>query len=119
MNPNTASTPRRRFLKSTACTAAGALTARSWGQVSGANGDIRVAVVGFGGRGGSHIDAFSKMKGVKHVALCDLDQNVLDGMVRRMSEKTKSEIKGFKDIRQLLDTKEVDAVSIATPNHCH
>ena len=55
---------RRSFLQSTVLTtAATALMPlpRSWAQVAGANDTIRVAVVGFGGRGGNHIDAFSTM----------------------------------------------------------
>ncbi|MBP7950335.1 MAG: Gfo/Idh/MocA family oxidoreductase [Verrucomicrobiales bacterium] len=119
MNSASHSISRRQFLKSAALASGSLLTARSWSQVSGANGAIRVAVVGFGGRGGSHISAFSKMKGVRLVALCDVDQQVLDGMVKKMSQQTKGEIKGFRDIRQLLDSKEVDVISIATPNHWH
>ena len=54
---------RRSFLKQTAL-AAGAVswTAHSWSQVRGANEDIRMAVVGFNGRGKSHIEAWTKLK---------------------------------------------------------
>ncbi len=113
------SNSRRRFLKTTAFTAAASWTARSWAQVSGANEDIRIAVVGFGGRGGSHIGAFSKMPGVRLVALCDVDDKILQGEVKRLSEKTRSSVTGYKDIRKLLESKELDAISIATPNHWH
>ena len=110
---------RRHFLRNSALTSASLLSARSWSQVAGANGDIRVAVVGFGGRGGSHISAFSSMPGVRLVALCDVDEKVLDSNVAKMSAKTKTEVKGYRDIRKLLDAKDIDAVSIATPNHWH
>ena len=64
---------RRSFLKSTALGAAAfSLPARSWAQVNGSNSDVRVAVVGFGGRGQSHIEAFSKMSGVRVAGLCDV-----------------------------------------------
>ncbi len=46
-------------------------------RIAGANDDIRVAVVGFNGRGKSHIEAFSTMKGARLVALCDVDCAVL------------------------------------------
>ncbi len=115
----TRSLTRRRFLKSTALAGAVSWTARSWSQVPGANSDIRIAVVGFGGRGGSHIGAFSGMQGVRLVGLCDVDQNVLDGMVKKLSEKQKFDVKGHRDIRQLLESKDLDAISIATPNHWH
>lgn len=117
MNP--ARHSRRRFLQSAALTAASTWSARSWSRVAGANDDIRVAVVGFGGRGGSHIGAFSSMKGVRLVALCDVDQRILDAQVTTMSGKTKTDIRGCRDIRQLLDSKDIDVVSIATPNHWH
>jgi predicted dehydrogenase len=116
---NTSRFSRRRFLQTSALTAASAWTARSWSQVPGANSDIRMAVIGFGGRGGSHIGAFSNMKGVRLVALCDVDQKILDGEAKKLSEKKSMEVKGYRDLRQLLDSKELDAVSIATPNHWH
>src|SRR5438067_13776625 len=51
---------RRNFLKSSfAGAAACGLSPHSWSQVLGANEDIRVAVVGLNGRGGSHLDEFS------------------------------------------------------------
>jgi predicted dehydrogenase len=114
------STPltRRHFL-STAALASAGLSARSFGQVAGANEDIRMAVVGFGGRGGSHISAFSKMKGVRLVALCDVDAKVLEAQVKKVSAATGVDVKGYTDIRALLDAKDIDAISIATPNHWH
>ena len=110
---------RRQFLRTAGAAGITAWTARSRAQIAGANTDIRVAVIGFGGRGGSHIGAFSGMPGVRLVALCDVDQKVLDGEVKKVSEKTKTEVKGYRDLRQLFDAKDIDAVSIATPNHWH
>ncbi len=110
---------RRNFLKQTAL-AAGALTlpARSWAQVDGANSDIRVAVIGFNGRGKNHIDALRKIKGVRLAALCDVDSKVLDGGVANSKDRGES-VEGYTDIRKLLDNKNVDAITIATPNHWH
>ena len=110
---------RRQFLRTAGAAGITAWTARSRAQIAGANTDIRVAVIGFGGRGGSHIGAFSSMPGVRLVALCDVDQKVLDSEVKKVSEKTKTEVKGYRDLRQLFDAKDIDAVSIATPNHWH
>jgi hypothetical protein len=65
---------RRSFLKSTVLTgAAFSLSPRSWSQVAGANDDIRVAVIGFNGQGGSHISSLLKAKGARITALCDCD----------------------------------------------
>ena len=110
---------RRSFLKSSLLTTAAlSVPARFWAQVPGANNDIRIAVVGFGSRGASHIDAFSKLKGSRVVALCDADQNILDRAAKRFDDKG-APVKKFTDIRKLLEDKEVDAISTATPNHWH
>ncbi|HEX3719503.1 MAG TPA: Gfo/Idh/MocA family oxidoreductase [Verrucomicrobiae bacterium] len=110
---------RRAFLKKSAL-GAGALglSARSWGQVAGANDDIRIAVVGFNGRGANHISAWEKMKGVRLVALCDVDSNVLAHQVNRAKDQGRP-TGGYTDLRKLLANKDIDAISIATPNHWH
>jgi len=112
---------RRTFLKSTALTAAAAgLPASSWARVPGANDDIRIAVVGFGGRGKDHIDGFRKLasKGVRIVGLCDVDENILNAGVDSFAKRDEK-VEGFTDIRKLLEAKDLDAISIATPNHWH
>lgn len=110
---------RRDFLQTAAIASAGLLTARGWSQVAGANDDIRVAVMGLGGRGaGSAVKAFSKMSGVRLVAVCDVDSAHLDKVVKSLSTNG-IEVKGYTDCRQLLESNEIDAVSIATPNHWH
>jgi predicted dehydrogenase len=110
---------RRSFLKQ-AVFAAGALSlpARSWSQAPGANQDIRVAVIGCNGRGQSHIDAWAKMAGVRLTALCDVDRAVLDAGVKRCAESGAT-VAAYTDLRKLLESKNVDAISIATPNHWH
>jgi len=110
---------RRQFAKTTfAAAAALSLPARSWSQVAGANSDIRGAVVGFNGRGGSHVSAFSRMEGVRLTALCDADRNVLDRGVAR-AKAGGHEVEGYTDIRKLLESKNVDVIAIASPNHWH
>jgi len=109
-------TSRRQFLATAALGAASlAMPARSWAQVPGANSDIRIGVVGFNGRGKSHIDGFSKLPGVRLVALCDADRNVLDRAAKALGHPVEKYI----DIRKLLENKDIDAISIATPNHWH
>ncbi|MGV3771709.1 MAG: Gfo/Idh/MocA family protein [Verrucomicrobiales bacterium] len=112
-------TNRRTFLKQAAFGAAAlSIPARSWGQVSGANGDIRHAVIGFNGQGKSHIDGFSKTPGVRIVALCDVDANVLNREGKKLNDRNQP-VQLFTDLRRLLESKEIDTVSIATPNHWH
>src|SRR5687767_12347089 len=110
---------RRSFIKSTALGAAAlSLPARSWSQVEGSNSDVRVAVVGFGGRGMSHVEGFSKMSGVRVTALCDVDSKILDKEVSKFKAQGK-EVERHVDVRKMLESKNIDVVSIATPNHWH
>jgi predicted dehydrogenase len=114
---------RRNFLKSSLlATAALSLPARSWAQIAGANEDIRIAIIGFGGRGGDHINGYRKLRQsgekVRIAALCDVDIDILSKAVKGFHDQGAS-VAGFTDIRSLLESKEIDAVSIATPNHWH
>jgi predicted dehydrogenase len=107
---------RRTFLKTGALASAGAyLSARSYAQVAGASGDIRIAVIGLNGRGKNHLSEFNRIKGVRVAALCDVDSAVLAKAAAGQASGTKT----YTDIRKLLDDREIDAVSIATPNHWH
>jgi len=87
-------------------------------RVAGANGDIRFAVVGFNGRGKSHIQGLSEVNGTRLVALCDVDRNVLDREVKKCRDAGQK-VEGYTDIRKLLENDDIDVVSFATPNHWH
>ena len=106
---------RRTFIKNSALAAAVAgLSAQTYAQSAGANGDLRVAVVGFRSRGLEHIKELKKIKGVRIVALCDVDSKVV-----AKGLKDNPGAKGYTDIRKMLEDKDIDAVSIASPNHQH
>jgi predicted dehydrogenase len=111
---------RRSFLKNTAWAAAAAAVwpARSWAQTAGANGDIRIAVIGLNGRGKSHIDAFPRIPGVRLVALCDVDTAILNRAAQALRDKG-NPVQTYGDARELLARPDIDAVSIATPHHWH
>ncbi len=112
-------TSRRVFLKTaTLATAATVLSARSWGQVIGANGDVRVAVVGLNGRGRNHLTSLRALTGVRIVAICDVDRAVLE---KTAAELAKDGImpEKFTDVRTLLASPAIDAITVATPNHWH
>ena len=119
---------RRTFLRKSALAAASLSLLPKIGRTSaqpatnaripGANGDIRIGVVGFHGRGQEHISGFGKIKGVRLVALCDLDQAVRDAEVKKFKDKGE-DVTGYRDIRKLLENPDIDAISIATPNHWH
>jgi predicted dehydrogenase len=106
---------RRTFIKNSALAAAVAgLSAQTYAQSAGANGDLRVAVVGFRSRGNEHIKELKRIKGVRIVALCDVDSNVV---AKGLKENPGA--KGYTDMRKMLEDKDIDAVSIASPNHLH
>jgi predicted dehydrogenase len=110
---------RRRFLRNTALTAAAfSLPVRSWSQVKGANGDIRVAIVGFNGQGSGDMEGFRKIPGVRVVALCDVDKKVLAGGEQKFKDLGEP-IQTYTDVRKLLENKDIDVVHTATPNHWH
>jgi predicted dehydrogenase len=110
---------RRSFLKTSALASAGAaLSARSWSQVAGANGDIRVAVVGLNGRGRSHLQSLLQIKGVRVVALCDVDTAVL-ARAKASFASEGTAVKTYVDLREMVASGELDAVTIASPNHQH
>ena len=110
---------RRNFIKASTLTAAAfSLPARSWSRVIGANDDIRIAVAGFNGRGKDHIEGFRKLPGVRVVALCDADRNVLESEAQKFRNRSES-IETYTDIRKLLEDQNIDAVATATPNHWH
>ncbi|MGD0538799.1 MAG: Gfo/Idh/MocA family oxidoreductase [Verrucomicrobiota bacterium] len=122
---------RRTFLKGSLLTAAsaslapvftGCATSQPAARAVRANEDIRVAVVGFNGRGADHIRSLMKLREggekVRIVALCDVDSKVLGAAVASLTDKG-NPVTGYADVRKLLENPEVDALSIATPNHWH
>ncbi len=108
---------RRSFIKTSAL-AASALGFPAIARSQSPGSDIRVGVVGFNGRGGSHISDMLKINGVKITALCDVDEKVLAKGKDSLSKKN-ANVSTFTDVRKMLDSKEIDAISTATPNHWH
>jgi predicted dehydrogenase len=105
---------RRSFLKTAGlATAAAAFSARSWSQVAGANSAVRHAVIGLNGRGKNHIEGFAAVDGVRLAALCDVDTAIL------AATSPELRLERIRDIRELLVRKDIDTISIATPNHWH
>src|SRR5215212_2591324 len=115
---------RRGFLKNSIAGAGAGLLingTKATGNFFGANDTIRVGVAGINGRGGSHISEYSKMPDVKIVYLIDPDQRLFKKKGKKAStgEAATDEPKMVTDIRRALDDKDVDAISVATPNHWH
>jgi predicted dehydrogenase len=120
---------RRQFLKASALTAATAAVAPLFSgcetscscymrPATSPNEEIRVAVIGFNGRGKDHLKGLRELKNVRVVALCDVDKDVLNREFRE-AERLNEKVIPYQDIRLLLENKDIDAVTIATPNHWH
>jgi predicted dehydrogenase len=80
---------------------------------------VRIAVVGLRGQGNSHIRAYSGMQDVEIAALVDIDESILDQRLEQVEKSGRKRPARYVDIRKMLEDKEIDAVSIATPNHNH
>jgi predicted dehydrogenase len=107
---------RRKFLKTSAAAGvgfwvAGGMTPR---ESLSANEEIRFASIGVGGKGSS--DSSDAGRSGKMVAICDIDQSRLDGAGKKFTDAKK-----FDDYRKMLDEmhKNVDAVTVSTPDHNH
>lgn len=104
---------RRDFIRNAAVAAPAILTQGS------PNDRINLAVVGFHGRGRSHITGFAKVPNVRIAALCNVDERLFPDAVatveRLQGQRPATEF----DIRKLLERKDVDAISIATPDYWH
>jgi predicted dehydrogenase len=83
---------------------------------------LRVAVVGVRGRGMSHVGGFlSKSANADIVTVCDCDEAVIGPAMKKIGDAQKggAEVKYEKDIRKVVEDKNIDIISIATPNHWH
>ncbi|HXG46131.1 MAG TPA: Gfo/Idh/MocA family oxidoreductase [Methylomirabilota bacterium] len=111
---------RRSFIRSTALGAAACtvLPIRSLAQLRSSGDEIRVGVVGFKGRGQDHLTGLSKLPNVRITGLCDVDEEVLGKEHSKWKDRG-VQVEAHKDVRRLLDSKNVDVISIATPNHWH
>jgi predicted dehydrogenase len=114
---------RREFLDTMAVGAAGlavGATAKSYGQILGSNDRLNFAVIGLNSRAYAHLSALKANKDSARIShVCDVDSNIL----AKFAQSTQQEM-GYapatdKDFRKVLEEKDVDAITIATPDHWH
>jgi predicted dehydrogenase len=114
---------RREFLDALAVGAAGlavSTTAKSYAQIIGANDRLNFAVIGLNGRAYAHLSSLKANRNAARIShVCDVDSDILkkfaDAVLREMGEPAVAE----KDFRKILELKDVDAITIATPDHWH
>ena len=114
-------TSRRKFIKKTAIagSAAFVLPTIVSSKVFGANDRINAAVLGVHGRGKNHIKSLMAQDNVEITTLCDPDMNVLKDRQKEFKETYKKDVALEQDLRRVMDNKDIDVVTIATPNHWH
>jgi predicted dehydrogenase len=88
-----------------------------------ANDKLVFGAIGIGSpasRGtGIYHDALNLKRGVQYVAACDVDKRHLSNAIAMMKRDGSSDVKGYEDFRELLDNKDINAVTIAVPDHWH
>lgn len=111
---------RRSFIKKSALTSLGFTILPSLGNRVAASDRLRVAHIGVGGMGNNHIGWFAKLPEVEIVALCDVDEDHLNGSLKNLETLAPGgKVKGYGDFRDILDRRDIDAITCATPDHWH
>jgi predicted dehydrogenase len=117
-------TSRRNFIKQVGATGIGmtlgglTFSAKSYANIVGANERINMAVMGTNGRGAGMAQNFQKFPDTNVIYVCDVEEKALaKGLeaVKKAGGSPKSE----KDIRKVLESKDVDALLVTAPDHWH
>ena len=120
-------TTRRDFLRKAAAGTAmlsfgGVLegfSAKSYNNIVGANEKIKVGAIGVNSRGLALATNFAKMEDCEVICACDVDSRAVEKCAAAVSKIGGNKVKTYKDLRSMLENKDVDAVLIATPDHWH
>ncbi len=114
---------RREFIDALAVGTAGmavATTARSYDRILGSNDRLNFAIIGLNGRGYAHLASLNANKaGARISHVCDVDSTILKKFADATQQQTGEAPTAEKDFRRILALKDVDAITIATPDHWH
>ena len=119
---------RRTFAKQAAAaaavtavaTSARAASAASYMQIAGANERVNFATMGLNGRGYAHLSALKANKDRARLVYCaDVDKRPLAKFSAKAEQVLGYSVKTEQDFRKVLESKDVDAITIATPDHWH
>jgi len=114
---------RREFIDGlavSAATLAATTTAKSYSQIVGSNERLNFAVIGLNGRAYAHLSSLKANKAAARVThVCDVDANILSKFAEATQKEMGESANAEKDFRKILERKDVDAITIATPDHWH
>jgi len=89
------------------------------GQARNASDIVRVGVMGCNGRGKDHIAGFLRVPNCEIAYICDVDSRAVEQGVSLAARRQSTPPKGISDLRYMLEDPQLDAISIATPDHWH
>ena len=120
-------TTRRNFIKKAAIGTAAAsvggvlpgFSAKSYNNIVGANDKILMAAIGVNSRGNALASGFASEANCEISYVCDVDKRAMGKCSENVQKIGGNTPKQEKDIRKLLENKDIDAVIIATPEHWH
>ncbi|HEY1010814.1 MAG: Gfo/Idh/MocA family protein [Daejeonella sp.] len=111
---------RREFIRKTSIAGIGVFMLPGLVRKVAASDRLRVAHIGLGGMGNAHMRWFAAIPEVDIVALCDVDQVHLDSTMKTLETlRPGNKAQAYKDFRHILDRKDIDAITCATPDHWH
>ncbi|KAA3661928.1 MAG: gfo/Idh/MocA family oxidoreductase [Calditrichaeota bacterium] len=116
---------RRKFLKNTSIVGGGlvlgasSLSAKSYSNILGANDRINFAVAGLRSRAYAHLEGIANCKNAALTHICDVDMRYEQKFSADVKKQLGNTPKAIKDFRKLVEDKDIDAITIATPEHWH
>ncbi len=115
---------RRKFISSTALSTAaismtGIIPSEEWSGRIAPSDNLNVALIGCRNMGFGILQHHLSNPGVNCVAMCDIDESVLNEKAGEIKKKFNQVPKLYKDFRNMLEQKDIDAVIIGTPDHWH
>ena len=115
---------RRNFIKKTSTFSAGIgafsiIPSKVWANVVAPSDKINVGIIGCRSKGFGILKNHLEYDDVNCVAMCDVDENILNERAAEIREKHKQSPVLYKDFRKMLEQKDIDAVIIGTPDHWH
>lgn len=121
------SNSRRSFIKKTAVGSAALLaggilpqfSAKSYARIVGSNEKIRASVMGVNSRGYALATNFAQQERCDVIHICDVDSRAITKCLKGLEDRQTIKAKGYTDFRESLESKDVDVLVIAAPDHWH